>query len=104
MDNVMPKDFLAAFQPSALKAFTFKGKLMALPYFLDPRAMYYRSDLFDADGLKPPQTWDDVIAAGTKLHKPPDMTGYRHDLRAQVDDMDYFSYAWIGVNGGDGTT
>jgi len=33
--------------------------------------MYYRKDLFDAEGLKAPETWDDVIAGGLKLHKPP---------------------------------
>jgi ABC-type glycerol-3-phosphate transport system substrate-binding protein len=102
LDGVLPKDFLAAFQPSALKAFTVNNQLMALPYFLDPRAMYYRKDLFDAAGLKAPETWDDVVAAGTKLHKPPDMTGYGMTFARKNDDMDYFWYAFIGVNGADG--
>ncbi len=101
MGDVMPKDFLAVFQPSALKAFTVKGVLEALPYFLDPRFMYYRSDLFDSNGLKPPQTWDEVIAAGQKLNKPPDMTGIGLTFSRKSDDLDYFIYAWLGVLGGD---
>ena len=97
LDGLLPKDFLANFQPSALKAFTVKDQLMALPYFLDPRAMYYRKDLFDQAGLKAPETWDDVIAAGTKLHKPPDMTGYGMTFARKNDDMDYWWYAWCGA-------
>lgn len=102
VDSLLSKDFLANFQPSALKAFTVDGKLMALPYFLDPRAMYYRSDLFDQNGLKPPETWDEVVAAGVKLHKPPDMTGYGMTFARKSDDMDYFWYAFIGVDGAGG--
>jgi multiple sugar transport system substrate-binding protein len=99
LDGVLPKEFLANFVPSGLKAFTVKGSLMALPYFLDPRALYYRKDLFEQAGLKPPQTWDDVIAAAQKLHNPPDMTGYGMTFSRKSDDMDYWWYAWLGANG-----
>ncbi len=102
LDDVLPKDFLANFVASGLKAFTVKGKLMALPYFLDPRAMYYRKDLFEKAGLKPPKTWDDVIAAGKKLHDPPNMFGIGLAFSRKSDDMDYWWYAWLGANGGAG--
>jgi multiple sugar transport system substrate-binding protein len=102
LSGALPQDFLAAFQPSALKAFTVNEQLMALPYFLDPRAMYYRKDQFDAQGLKSPETWDDVVAGGLKLHNPPDMTGYGMTFARKNDDMDYFWYAFIGVDGADG--
>jgi len=72
---------------------------MGMPYFLDPRAMYYRKDLFEKEGLKPPKTWDDVVAAAQKLHKPPDMTGFGLTFSRVSDDMDYWWYAWFGVNG-----
>lgn len=99
LDDLLPKDFLAAFQPSGLNAFTVNGKLMALPYFLDPRALYYRKDLFEKAGLKPPETWEDVIEAGLKLHKPPEMTGIGITFSRKSDDMDYWWYAWLGANG-----
>jgi multiple sugar transport system substrate-binding protein len=101
LDDKLPEDFLANFVPSGLNAFTIKDQLMAMPYFLDPRAMYYRKDLFDAEGLKAPTTWDDVVAAGLKLHKPPDMTGFGMTFARKNDDMDYWWYAWLGANGGD---
>jgi multiple sugar transport system substrate-binding protein len=99
LDDLVAKDFLANFQPSGLNAFTVNGKLMALPYFLDPRALYYRQDLFEKAGLKPPETWEDVIAAGLKLHKPPEMTGIGITFARKSDDMDYWWYAWLGANG-----
>jgi multiple sugar transport system substrate-binding protein len=101
LDNLLPKEFLANFVPSGLKAFTIKNQLVAMPYFLDPRAMYYRKDLFDTGGLKSPATWDDVIAGGVKLHKPPDMTGFGMSLSRASDDLDYWWYAWFGANGAD---
>jgi multiple sugar transport system substrate-binding protein len=99
LDDLLPKDFLANFAPSGIKAFTLGGKLMALPYFLDPRALYYRKDLFDKAGLQAPKTWDDVIAAATKLHKPPDTFGFGMTFSRKSDDMDYWWYAWLGANG-----
>jgi ABC-type glycerol-3-phosphate transport system substrate-binding protein len=103
LDDLLPQEFLANFVPSGLKAFTNKnGQLMGLPYFLDPRAMYYRKDLFEAEGLAAPTTWDDVIAAGQALHNPPDMTGIGLAFSRKSDDMDYWWYAWFGVVGGDG--
>jgi multiple sugar transport system substrate-binding protein len=99
LDDLLPKDFLANFAPSGIKAFTLGGNLMALPYFLDPRALYYRRDLFDKAGLQAPKTWDDVIAAATKLHNPPNTFGFGMTFSRKSDDMDYWWYAWLGANG-----
>jgi len=102
LDGLLPKEFLGAFAPSGLKAFTHKGRLMGLPYFLDPRAMYFRKDLFEKEGLAPPKTWDDVIKAGLKLHKPPEMFGIGLTFSAKSTVVDYWWYAWLGANGADG--
>jgi ABC-type glycerol-3-phosphate transport system substrate-binding protein len=101
LGDLLPQDFLANFVPSGLKAFTIKGQLLGMPYFLDPRAMYYRKDLFENQSLNPPKTWDDVVAAGLKLHKPPDMTGYGMAFSWGADALDYWWYAWFGANGAD---
>ena len=39
LDELLSKEFLANFLPSGIEAFTINGKLMAMPYFLDPRAL-----------------------------------------------------------------
>jgi multiple sugar transport system substrate-binding protein len=42
---------------------TYKGKIYNLPLDGDFQMVYYRSDLFEQDGIKPPETWDDYLAA-----------------------------------------
>ena len=104
LDELLSKEFLANFQPSGIEAFTIDGKLIAMPYFLDPRAMYYRKDLFEKAGLKPPETWADVLAAAEKLNNPPDMNAFGAAFSFASDAMDYWWYAWLGANGADGNT
>jgi multiple sugar transport system substrate-binding protein len=99
LDDLLPADFLAAFAPSALEAMKIDGKLMGLPYFLDPRALYYRKDLFDAAGLQAPVTWDDVRAAAKALHNPPDVYGIGISSGEQSGGFDYYDYAYIGAGG-----
>lgn len=93
LDDLMGKDFLANFWPSGIQAMTVKGKLYGMPYFLDPRGLYYRTDLFEEKGMKAPQTWDDVRAAAKAVSKPPDIYGFG------VGPDDYWWYAWIGAIG-----
>jgi ABC-type glycerol-3-phosphate transport system substrate-binding protein len=103
LDDYLSEEFLSNFVPSMLAAFTNKdGQLMGMPYFLDPRIMYYRTDLFEAEGLAAPTTWDEVIAAGQALHNPPDMTGYGQTFSGKSDGLDYWWYAWFGAVGADG--
>jgi multiple sugar transport system substrate-binding protein len=47
------------------------GKLMAYSPNGNVHLFLYRADLFKAAGLSPPETWEDVIAACGRLHKPP---------------------------------
>jgi multiple sugar transport system substrate-binding protein len=76
LDDVLPKEFLANFVAAPLDSMKVKGQLYGLPYFLDPRALYYRKDLFEQAGLKPPETWDDVAAAAKQLTKPGEVYGF----------------------------
>ena len=58
------------FVPAALAAATVGGKTYGMPFQAEALAMLYRKDLFREAGLdpnKPPQTWDDMIAASKKL-------------------------------------
>ena len=42
---------------------TYEGKTYLVPLDGDFQMVYYRTDLFEKDGIKPPATWDDYIAA-----------------------------------------
>jgi multiple sugar transport system substrate-binding protein len=46
----------------------FAGKTYLIPLDGDFHMIYYRTDAFQAAGLKPPATWDDYVAAAKALH------------------------------------
>jgi multiple sugar transport system substrate-binding protein len=52
-----------------IDACTWDGKLTALPWMIDSGMLYYRTDLLEAIGAKPPQTWQDLVDSATKLMK-----------------------------------
>lgn len=52
----------------------YNGKTYLIPLDGDFHMMYYRSDVFKDAGLKPPETWDDYLAAAKALHGK-DMNG-----------------------------
>jgi multiple sugar transport system substrate-binding protein len=93
LDDKFSPGFLDAFEPSVLEAMKIDGKLMGLPYFLDPRALYYRTDLFEAAGLQPPAYWEDVRAAAKALNTAPDVYGIG------IETGDCYEYAFIGAGG-----
>jgi len=51
--------------------FLFKGEELAgFPLNVNNDLLFYRKDLLDERGLKPPTTWDDVIEIAKTLHDP----------------------------------
>jgi trehalose/maltose transport system substrate-binding protein len=54
------KDVLKDHFPSIIESQTAKGKLVAMPYYTDAPALYYRKDLLDKYGAKPPTTWQEM--------------------------------------------
>ena len=46
--------------PSIIESQTVNDRLVALPFFTDAPALYYRQDLLDKYGESPPQTWEDM--------------------------------------------
>jgi multiple sugar transport system substrate-binding protein len=45
------------------------GSLYALPYVGNSQLFFYRKDLFEKHSLKPPATWNDVLAAAKTIHE-----------------------------------
>lgn len=50
-----------------LPAVEFGGKVMAIPRYSQQMVLFYRTDLFQQKGLKPPETWDDVMSAAKAI-------------------------------------
>lgn len=49
--------------PSLYKLATYNGKVYGIPIVANTMHYFYRTDLFEKYGLKPPATYDDVIAS-----------------------------------------
>jgi multiple sugar transport system substrate-binding protein len=45
------------------------GALYAFPYVGNSQLFFYRKDLFEKHSLKPPATWNDVLAAAKTIHE-----------------------------------
>jgi len=75
--DVDPK-ITAKLIPAYLEAHTYKGKLMGLgPWWGGIGGLYYRKDLLEKYGFKPPQTYDDVVTISKAIMaKEPGMTGW----------------------------
>ncbi|MBX4378228.1 extracellular solute-binding protein, partial [Mycobacterium tuberculosis] len=46
---------------------TIGGKLVAMPWFTDAGILYYRKDLLEKYGAKPPATWAELAATAKKV-------------------------------------
>jgi multiple sugar transport system substrate-binding protein len=58
------------FVPTALAAGAFQGVQYALPVDPNMQLLVYRKDLFDQKGMKPPTTWDELMAAAKAFTDP----------------------------------
>jgi multiple sugar transport system substrate-binding protein len=78
---------------------TFKGRVYTVPLDGDFQMVYYRSDLLQKDGLKPPETWRDYIEIA-KRYQGKDLNGdgrpdYGSCLAMKRSAQSY--WAWISV-------
>jgi len=54
----------------------YKGKQVAFPFAGYANVLAYRTDLYDAAGLKAPETMEDMVANAYKLTSPPKQYGF----------------------------
>jgi multiple sugar transport system substrate-binding protein len=47
---------------------TYQGRVYTIPLDGDFQMVYYRSDLLEAEGLEPPNTWEDYLAIAETFH------------------------------------
>lgn len=56
----VPKEVVDRHFPAIVQANTVDGRLVALPAFTDAGVLYYRRDLLEKHGRKPPTTWQEL--------------------------------------------
>lgn len=57
------------YSQAALGQVEFQGKIYGVPQNICPMVFYYRKDIFQRLGLKPPTTWAQYAADAVKIHK-----------------------------------
>ncbi|GII92852.1 extracellular solute-binding protein [Sinosporangium siamense] len=64
------------FTEDLLKSATVDGQIYGVPWFIGVRALYYRKDVFDELGLKPPKSTEELTKTAREIRKKkPEMYG-----------------------------
>jgi multiple sugar transport system substrate-binding protein len=63
LSHLLPKTEREEFFPGPLKAVTYRGRIYAVPWYVDAGLLYFRKDLLQKYGLSPPKTWKDLVDA-----------------------------------------
>lgn len=90
------------FSPAAIANVSWDGKLWAIPYRMETHGFIYNKGMFKAAGLdpeKPPQTWDELIAAAAALSKDGKF-GFAITGGGEVGNTIFRSLPFIWMNGG----
>jgi multiple sugar transport system substrate-binding protein len=94
VDDILPKDEQAKFFQGTLHGATYEDKLWGVPWFNNGPGLYYRKDLFDAKGLKPPKTYDELLGVAKALQTP-DMVGFAMQLnQGEGGIISWMEYLW----------
>lgn len=68
-DKVSSWDLKDKQTPGLMDSVSYNGKQYGIPWYAGVRSLIYRSDLLQKAGVAPPKTWDDLVAAATKIQK-----------------------------------
>lgn len=60
---------LGDFNPALIKRISYQGRIWAVPQVMDMQLLVYRTSLFNAAGVAPPTTIDELLAAAGALTK-----------------------------------
>lgn len=61
LDDRFPGSERAHYLDSTIQANTYGGKVYGMPLYIDSGMLYYRRDLLDKYGFKPPETWPEMV-------------------------------------------
>jgi multiple sugar transport system substrate-binding protein len=94
MDSALPQADRSQFFKGTLDGATYDGKLYAIPWFNNGPGLYYRKDLLDAKGLKPPKTYDELLNAA-KQTQTADIVGFAMQLnQGEGGIINWMEFLW----------
>jgi multiple sugar transport system substrate-binding protein len=69
VSHLLTTDEKKGFFPGPMQAVTYRGKLYAVPWYIDAGILYYRKDLLRKYGFGPPQSWQDLVRIAQYITK-----------------------------------
>jgi multiple sugar transport system permease protein len=80
--------------PGAWKTVNFNGTIYGVPWYVETRCLFYRTDLLEKAGLsRPPRTWQELEKWGEKLSAPPARYGILLPERDEQAILPFFGQA-----------
>ncbi len=101
ISHLLPEDERSEFFPGPMQAVTYKGRVYAIPWYIDAGLLYYRKDLLQKYGFSPPKTWQELVGIAQHITaKEPGLYGFIWQGR-QYEGLvcNVLEYFWS--NGGD---
>ena len=82
-------DAKSDYNDASIQAVTVDGEMQAVPFEMEPVALYYRTDILEEEGVEPPQTWDELLAAAETLTR-----GNRSGIVIEPGQNPYQNFTW----------
>jgi multiple sugar transport system substrate-binding protein len=80
---------LGAFNEAAVQAVSVEGEMLAIPFEIEPLALYYRTDFLEEAGINPPTNWDELMAAAAEL-----TGGGRSGMTVETAQVAFQAFSW----------
>jgi trehalose/maltose transport system substrate-binding protein len=101
----IPNDVVQQHFPAIVQNNTVEGKLVAMPWFTDAGVLYYRKDLLEKHGQKPPTTWQELATVAKTVQDAErkagnaKMVGFVFEAKA-AETLTCNALEWIDSFGG----
>lgn len=94
MDDFLTEEERSEFFSGTIDGATYDGVLYAIPWYNNGPGLFYRKDVLDEAGIKPPATYDDLVSASQELATP-DVSGFVFQA-AQTEGgvINFLEYLW----------
>ncbi|MDT3445400.1 MULTISPECIES: extracellular solute-binding protein [unclassified Pseudofrankia] len=91
LDDEFEPAFWDRFDPAALAASRYRGRIYAVPYFANRGVLYYRPDLLGQVGRPPPTTWEELAETARMLR---DVAHAEYRIAWQGDAYEGLTCVW----------
>ncbi len=89
LDDVIDRIGRNDYFPIPLKAVIFNGHVWGVPFANGFNLLWYRKDLYEAAGLKPPTTWDELLHNVQKLDGTTDAGGKMYGIALALNTQNH---------------